>query len=767
MFCPYCGSQTPDKGKFCINCGKKLDNSFIQMEISTDVQTIESDTTNQLFDTNNISIITDNAILDIELIDKQKFNYFKMHYFNNGKFHFPLGKYTIVYNEDVIMSINIMTYFIYVREDTINYCQKEYQRKIHGWESLIKNIGNIYDECMDRIASLSARLMVASGIMSYTEEMIQDSLFMGTKSALGSIFEDCAEKFQNVMSKYNTAETIRELNHSLSSDSNFFAGGFGFEGVLGGMAAAGIANATSSLIDGIKNNMSKTANESQMQNELNAISKNPDILESFLEDIGQATQQAFLLYRQAYEIEYNTQFIAYFDKKMISIANNTIRYVKDKEIILKNLSEALTLVPSMTEALICLANNFYDNQEISEQLLVLSDFLLQKEIIENHLQKMKEDDLEEIFNLSEKTINDISKKIELLSEKSKRLSYNASEELQRLQNIKLKKQSEEKAYQEHKIKLENLINDCKVSAKKVDDALKTNNIMKIGEMSANGDMIAEERYIQYYVTRIQKENDKRLFDAIANQCGKNRAYDCIIGICCFNGYGTIINIEIAKELLLRSANLECTYAIGYLARLVITKKTDVWEEELAWKYFKSALDKMSPYVCAWNGKLLCQGTAEGGSNTIPNDYDKALFYTEFAYNCGIEEAAEVYNYLHKHLPEEINAKKYTSDSECYITTAVCNSFGKADDCYELVMLRNFRDFYLLKTECGEQLVKEYYCMAPKIVKKIDQLPERDNIYLEIWETYLQHCIKFIQTNELEACKNLYVKMVKQLENTFL
>ena len=45
-------------------------------------------------------------------------------------------------------------------------------------------------------------------------------------------------------------------------------------------------------------------------------------------------------------------------------------------------------------------------------------------------------------------------------------------------------------------------------------------------------------------------------------------------------------------------------------------------------------------------------------------------------------------------------KKY-----CYITTAVCESQGKPDDCYELELLRSDRDGYLLATDDGKELVK--------------------------------------------------------------
>ena len=52
---------------------------------------------------------------------------------------------------------------------------------------------------------------------------------------------------------------------------------------------------------------------------------------------------------------------------------------------------------------------------------------------------------------------------------------------------------------------------------------------------------------------------------------------------------------------------------------------------------------------------------------------------------------------------------------CYITTAVCESQNKPDDCYELMMPRHYRDSYLMQTEEGKRIVEEYYEIAPRIV----------------------------------------------------
>ena len=104
---------------------------------------------------------------------------------------------------------------------------------------------------------------------------------------------------------------------------------------------------------------------------------------------------------------------------------------------------------------------------------------------------------------------------------------------------------------------------------------------------------------------------------------------------------------------------------------------------------------------------------------------------------------------------------------CYITTAVCASLGKPDDCYELNLMRRYRDEYLVNQKGGEEIVAEYYDIAPTIVKRIDRSPDASEIYADIWEKYLKPCVRLIEAGEQEECRELYTKMVRSLEKKYL
>lgn len=104
---------------------------------------------------------------------------------------------------------------------------------------------------------------------------------------------------------------------------------------------------------------------------------------------------------------------------------------------------------------------------------------------------------------------------------------------------------------------------------------------------------------------------------------------------------------------------------------------------------------------------------------------------------------------------------------CYITTAVCDSLGKADNCYELNLLREYRDNYLIHTEAGEEIVQKYYDIAPTIVKRISREEKADEIYQNIWDEYLKPCVSFIEDGKCEECREKYTEMVHSLQKKYL
>ena len=109
----------------------------------------------------------------------------------------------------------------------------------------------------------------------------------------------------------------------------------------------------------------------------------------------------------------------------------------------------------------------------------------------------------------------------------------------------------------------------------------------------------------------------------------------------------------------------------------------------------------------------------------------------------------------------------TDDDDCFITTAVCDSLAKGDNCFELNAFRYFRDFWLKKQSDGMSLIREYYQIAPQIVKNINKQTDSKKVYNDIWENYLVECLKLLQKKKYNECKNVYISMVQDLKNKYL
>ena len=107
-------------------------------------------------------------------------------------------------------------------------------------------------------------------------------------------------------------------------------------------------------------------------------------------------------------------------------------------------------------------------------------------------------------------------------------------------------------------------------------------------------------------------------------------------------------------------------------------------------------------------------------------------------------------------------KSSSSGRWCFISTVVCEYFGKEDDCEELNTLRNYRDNWLRAQSNGEELIKRYYEIAPIIVKKLKDSPNYSKYCEELWDRYLQPCLDFIKNQKYELCKNLYMEMFNYL-----
>ena len=115
------------------------------------------------------------------------------------------------------------------------------------------------------------------------------------------------------------------------------------------------------------------------------------------------------------------------------------------------------------------------------------------------------------------------------------------------------------------------------------------------------------------------------------------------------------------------------------------------------------------------------------------------------------------------LCQQIKASK---GGGCYITTAICSTLNKPDDCEELTLLRMFRDKYMLTDPEVSRLVYRYYDTAPGIVERMKQKGDYELICARLYRDYINPCVALIREGQFEKTLKLYQDMVAELEQTY-
>ena|ERR1035437_761875 len=106
-------------------------------------------------------------------------------------------------------------------------------------------------------------------------------------------------------------------------------------------------------------------------------------------------------------------------------------------------------------------------------------------------------------------------------------------------------------------------------------------------------------------------------------------------------------------------------------------------------------------------------------------------------------------------------KGSNSEGGCFLTTACTVALNLSDDCDELTTLRRFRDNYMLTFEQGRAEVKEYYAVAPEMVKAISARPNALAIYRRIFDEIISTCVTLIKQGHFELARTTYKKALSE------
>lgn len=111
---------------------------------------------------------------------------------------------------------------------------------------------------------------------------------------------------------------------------------------------------------------------------------------------------------------------------------------------------------------------------------------------------------------------------------------------------------------------------------------------------------------------------------------------------------------------------------------------------------------------------------------------------------------------------------FSGNGPCFITTAVCKTLNKADDCAELTKFRHFRDTFMQTTPEMKAEVEEYYVIAPQICDAIDRTGDMlaTEKYTTIWERYLKKAFEALDSDDKQTAHDIYKEMVLSLKDEY-
>ena len=114
--------------------------------------------------------------------------------------------------------------------------------------------------------------------------------------------------------------------------------------------------------------------------------------------------------------------------------------------------------------------------------------------------------------------------------------------------------------------------------------------------------------------------------------------------------------------------------------------------------------------------------------------------------------------------KDSDGEKTTTGFGCYLTSACMEHFKNEfdDNCYELTVLRWFRDNYVSKND-----IEHYYNVAPSIVEEINKEEKNSLIYDYIYDNVVDYCVTEIEKGNYMNAYNRYKESIISLEEHYI
>jgi len=141
---------------------------------------------------------------------------------------------------------------------------------------------------------------------------------------------------------------------------------------------------------------------------------------------------------------------------------------------------------------------------------------------------------------------------------------------------------------------------------------------------------------------------------------------------------------------------------------------------------------------------------------VEKDTKEAMKWLRKSANQGFKEAQKI-----------LEKKEKGIFGGCFLSTAVCTTLGKSDNCYELAILRQLRDTYMQRTPGRRSEVERYYKIAPRIVNSVEKSDDPTAVWQGLAEDHILPIIAIAQKGDFPMAHRLYRCMVLEMERKWL
>lgn len=715
-FCVECGHQLVEGAKFCFNCGKQVSQTT-----NTQPKKVDSDSISNKPNASNVK-------------------------------QFTLFDNNIWFSEELVSVIKLRKIFSENAWDKVLDFDELYDSKIQTLDDLLEVGLAKFISSIKESVELGVKVLMEYGIDYIDNDRLTDlaSKHIDADKVWEPIFL-VAKKIEEEAEKI-----ARERNYQRASRSSWQGGGFGLGGAIKGAITAGAMNMATGALRGIGDSFTNSSDRAKIRQMKKDVIDDTDTAEILVDGLYHCCIGVFY---SVYEVLRDEEIIVY---KFADMGNLNAKLNNYLELLQKNQLEIPKLVALLCE---CIQKNPFNSKYYLElhklnlpnrkDILTVVTYVGIQGEYQDKRYDLDEDRISHIDkNMPGSTIEQLKNKIASLEEIKQENDDVEIQDYIEKYNKKIK-ELEHKANEEKKIQdTLSLLSKSKVE---IDEAINNKKFDLVWERISEGDVYAEYALDAYYCNTCESFYDKHN-DSSANELVKPLWGMAELG----NIFAEFIYYHAQQSR--DGWDYMCAVDIHKLPEINITIKTTkaLWgvrereyrrcSKEEGVKCIIECAEKYQPTAMAWLGSFYRTGRAG-----LDVDKDKANYYLTVAAELG-----------HPYAKNELEKLKNggSSSSLCYITTAVCKSFGKPDNCYELQTFRNFRDNWLRLQTDGEKLIQEYYITAPKIIKAIDQRKDAPKIYRNIWDAYLGKCLMHLEKKEYDRCKNIYVEMVKNMVDTY-